>query len=222
MPDAPRAFAGLISGWTTVRTLYQYVGRQVYLEQISLWTTRDWPEALRRAESMTGQLTLDTLHDAEYLQIAQGFLLFDEVENGAELFSLMRRTDLDADAYIDKTFQSGYRPYPILSVGAEWWTVREIFLHPEFGGVFEERLVLWSAGSAEEAVALSLAGAREYAQILGVKHFPLSSPQVYPLSGSPGDGDVVFSSTRDSGLDSYGFVSQHYITGGEFTNTDDD
>jgi hypothetical protein len=45
--------------------------------------------------------------DAEYTGIAQGYQLDAEPGHGAEVFSLMRDSNLDADAYLDTFFNTG-------------------------------------------------------------------------------------------------------------------
>ena len=46
-------------------------------------------------------------NDDEYLDLAQAFKLFDEPEHGAEVFSLMRSSRQEPDAYLDTFFDTG-------------------------------------------------------------------------------------------------------------------
>jgi hypothetical protein len=46
--------------------------------------------------------------EAEYTGLAQAYLLFDEVGDGAEVFSLLRTSNLDPDAYLDRYFDTGH------------------------------------------------------------------------------------------------------------------
>ncbi|MCU1601431.1 MAG: hypothetical protein JWO22_2140, partial [Frankiales bacterium] len=43
----------------------------------------------------------------EYLELAQAFELFDDPGHGAEVFSLMRTSRLEPDAYLDTFFDTG-------------------------------------------------------------------------------------------------------------------
>lgn len=80
-------------------------GEQVYEERVTLWRTADVDAAIRRAEAEAEEYA--TILEAEYIGLAQAYLLADAVGDGAEVFSLMRTSDLDPDEYIDQFFDTG-------------------------------------------------------------------------------------------------------------------
>lgn len=80
-------------------------GSQIYEERVTLWHTRDADTAILRAEAEAEDYAADI--DAEYLGLAQGYLLFDPVGDGAEVFSLLRTSPLDPESYLDHYFDTG-------------------------------------------------------------------------------------------------------------------
>ena len=64
--------------------------------------------AIARAEDEAARYAADV--DAEYLGLAQAFALVDDPGDGAEVFSLMRESDLPPpppDEYLDAFFDTG-------------------------------------------------------------------------------------------------------------------
>ncbi|WP_182046274.1 hypothetical protein [Curtobacterium sp. ME26] len=59
----------------------------------------DFALAIARAEDEAARYAVDV--DAEYLGLAQAFALVDDPDDGAEVFSLMRDSDLPPDEYLD-------------------------------------------------------------------------------------------------------------------------
>jgi hypothetical protein len=102
----------------------------------------------------------------------------------------------------------------------EWYAVRCVFAvgwPPEAQGrTYEERINLWRASSADEAIARAEAEAAEYASASdGQAHQYLGLAQSYHLFDQPGDGAEVFSLMRDSDLGPPGYLAAHFSTGGE-------
>ena len=75
-----------------------------YEERITLWRDRDMEQAIALAEAEARDYAAAV--DAEYAGMAQGYQLEAEPGHGAEVFSLMRDSDLDADAYLDTFFDT--------------------------------------------------------------------------------------------------------------------
>ena len=90
--------------WFGVRCIVQLEDRG-YEERVTLWRAADSAEALARAEDEATGYAEDI--DGEYLGLAQAFHLFDEPGDGAEVFSLIRVSDLDPDEYLDAFFDTG-------------------------------------------------------------------------------------------------------------------
>ena len=97
-------------GWFGVRTFYRFAarvgGHDAYEERVVLFEAVDADAAIAKAEiEAAGYVTL--LEDGEALPCFQSFRMFDEPGEGAEVFSLIRTSDLAADAYIDRFFDTG-------------------------------------------------------------------------------------------------------------------
>ena len=79
-----------------------------YEERITLWQASSADEAIARAEEEAVEYAAGIEETpVTYLGLAQCFHLFDVPEDGAEIFSLMRDSDLDHDDYIDSFFDTG-------------------------------------------------------------------------------------------------------------------
>ena len=76
-----------------------------YEERLTLWQTDDFDEAIALAESEALQYA--AANEMEYLDLAQACLLGGPPINGAEVFSLVRDSDLAADDYLDHFFDTG-------------------------------------------------------------------------------------------------------------------
>lgn len=79
---------------------------RTYEERVTIWRARGVSDAIVEAEREAGDYA-DGLADVRYVGLAQAFHMFDEPENGAEVFSLMRQSDLEPDAYVARFFDTG-------------------------------------------------------------------------------------------------------------------
>ncbi|MER5637269.1 hypothetical protein ABT095_09955 [Kitasatospora sp. NPDC002227] len=96
----------------------------------------------------------------------------------------------------------------------DWYAVRCVFEWTSWEGrTYEERITLWQAASAEEAIALAEAEALTYAADNGFRYLELA--QSYHLYDTPGQGAEVFSLLRDSGLEPEQYLDAYFDTGGE-------
>ena len=79
-----------------------------YEERVTLWRAASLDEAIARAEVEAREYAA-TIEDSSdsYLGLAQAYMLVDEPGDGAEVFSLVRRSDLPADEYLDTFFDTG-------------------------------------------------------------------------------------------------------------------
>ncbi|RNL78952.1 DUF4288 domain-containing protein [Nocardioides marmorisolisilvae] len=101
----------LDSDWYAVRCVFRSiveVGVTTYEERITLWQAASTDEAIERAEAEAEEYAA-AIEDAEieYVGLAQCFHLFDDPVDGAEIFSLMRDSDLDPEDYLDAFFDTG-------------------------------------------------------------------------------------------------------------------
>ena len=105
------------SGWFSVRCVFQAqtstawgppdlaAGESAYEERITLWRAESADVAIERAEEEAREY--GSRLGVEYLAIAQSYQLEDEPGEGAEVFSLIRRSTLAGDPYLDTFFDTG-------------------------------------------------------------------------------------------------------------------
>src|ERR1700722_1940877 len=93
--------------WYTVRCLFGASANQgfVYEERITLWCTDSFDNAITLAEKDAS--TYAAAHKVEYLNLAQVCLLPGHPTSGAEVFSLVRDSELASDEYLDTFFDTG-------------------------------------------------------------------------------------------------------------------
>lgn len=102
----------MASQWYAVRCVFRtaWMGEgpspneQLYEERVTLWQASSLEEAIALAEDEAEEYAGD---EDEYLEIAQAYQLYDEPGHGAEVFSLMRASHLQPDAYLDAFFDTG-------------------------------------------------------------------------------------------------------------------
>ena len=101
--------------WYTVRCAFasdawvdEEGSYRTYEERVTLWRASSADEAIERAEADAEEYAASVSETpVSYLGLAQCFHLFDEPVDGAEVFSLMRDSDLDPDDYVDSFFDTG-------------------------------------------------------------------------------------------------------------------
>ena len=79
----------------------------IYEERITAWNAESLDAAIELAESEAKEYAEDKNFEA--LDLFQGYWLFEIglISQGAEIFSLLRESDLDGDAYLDAFFDTG-------------------------------------------------------------------------------------------------------------------
>jgi hypothetical protein len=106
------------------------------------------------------------------------------------------------------------------SSGTNWYAVRCVFAvgwPPEAAGhTYEERVTLWQAGTAEEAIERAEAEAQDYATAIDeAPSIYLGLAQSFQLSASPADGAEAFSLMRTSDLQPSAYLDKYFDTGAE-------
>ena len=83
-------------------------GPSLYEERVTLWRASSVEEAVVRAEAEAAAYAaaIEEAPDT-YLGLAQAYRLFDEPGEGAEVFSLLRESELTAEDYLDTFFDTG-------------------------------------------------------------------------------------------------------------------
>lgn len=100
----------VFEAWHAVRCVFVVSdrteqGARTYEERITLWRAGSMTEAIARAEAEALQYADDV--EMTYAGLAQCYHLADEPGDGAEVFSLMRDSTLDPQAYLDNFFDTG-------------------------------------------------------------------------------------------------------------------
>ena len=89
--------------WFSVRCIFG-LAESMYEERITIWQAESADQAIEFAE-------VDAEESAKgigrYLGLAQSFDMFAEPDVGAEIFSLIRTSDLDDEEYLARFFNTG-------------------------------------------------------------------------------------------------------------------
>jgi hypothetical protein len=93
--------------WYTVRCIFRSADDDgaLYEERVTLWYADDLDGAIALAEVEAAEYA--EAHDVEHLGLAQAYWLPAPPATGAEVFSLVRESELDAEAYLDQFFDTG-------------------------------------------------------------------------------------------------------------------
>lgn len=76
-----------------------------YEERVTIWKAESFESAIALAEEEAASYSTDV--DAERIEIAQAYELFEPPAHGAEVFSLLRDSGLAAEAYVNRFFDTG-------------------------------------------------------------------------------------------------------------------
>jgi Domain of unknown function (DUF4288) len=93
--------------WYGVKCLYRHTAfkNPVYEERVILVRASDQDAALERAEELSQEYEDEA---CTYIGYALGFEMFDTVlEEGTEVFSLMRTSELSPKEYLDRFYDTG-------------------------------------------------------------------------------------------------------------------
>src|SRR5579862_9225364 len=99
-----------------------------------------------------------------------------------------------------------------------WFVAQSLFvieagaIVAERGQMYEERITLWQAEDADDALAKARAESRAYANENGYEWVDYTT--AYELTGSPSDGAEVWSFMRDSWLTPKQYV-ERFVTEGD-------
>lgn len=213
--------------WFAVRLLFVRPASsglaQRYVERITVWQCPDASAAMRRAGEDASTYARASGCDA-VPGFAQSYELYDPPGHGCEVFSLMRMSALEPDAYVERFF-----PARAGGVGAAdgagagtcpaWFAVR-LLIRFEPGAtsldaqLYEERVSLWRCDDATAAVRLAKDEGTRYADSPAGEVVD-GFAEVFALSKPPTDGAVVFSAARASDLGADEYVDRFYSTGAE-------
>jgi hypothetical protein len=91
--------------WFGVRCVFHSSDAGAYEERVTLWQAGSFEEALRRAEADAIEYAGDV--GSRYVGLAQAYAMDGGPTDGAEVFSLIRTSDLTADEYVTRFFADG-------------------------------------------------------------------------------------------------------------------
>ncbi len=96
------------SGWFCVRCIFRWDAGGCYEERLTLWRAESLSDAIRLAEaeaaSYAGQFED---YPISYAGLAQAYALDGDPAPGAEVFSLLRDSNLERDDYLSAFFDTG-------------------------------------------------------------------------------------------------------------------
>lgn len=104
--DAQAADEVVNQGWFSVRCVFRYgSGAPItYEERITVWRAVSLDAAVVLAEAEAVEYADQV--GCGYVGLAQAYRMFDELGHGAEIYSLMRDSDLPPDAYLTAFFDT--------------------------------------------------------------------------------------------------------------------
>ena len=103
--DGPEHIEDGDEEWFAVRCVLRLDKPNTYEERITLWRTDTFEEAIALAEAEVENYASNV--GDEYLGLAQAYRLAYQPGHGAEIFSLLRDSQLDPDTYIETFFSTG-------------------------------------------------------------------------------------------------------------------
>ncbi|MQY06083.1 hypothetical protein [Actinomadura macrotermitis] len=96
-------------GWYGVRCILRWPDHETnfYEESITVWHAASSDEAFAKAEAAAYEYA--DICDGEYLEFAQAYFIGDEeaIVEGTEVYSLIRESELEPDAYLTSFFNTG-------------------------------------------------------------------------------------------------------------------
>ena len=92
--------------WYSVRCIFKALDRSAYEERITLWRAESTESAIRMAEIEASEYA--SRSGFEYVGLAQAYdPKTDRLDNGSEVFSLIRQSTLKPSEYVDRFFDTG-------------------------------------------------------------------------------------------------------------------
>jgi hypothetical protein len=92
--------------WFSTRCVFRHLDPAMFEERITVWQAADVDEAIELAEAEAEEYAQD--NEIEFNGFVQAYSMFDQLEPGAEVFSLGRVSDLSEDDYLTRFFDTGF------------------------------------------------------------------------------------------------------------------
>jgi hypothetical protein len=91
--------------WFSTRCVFHHAEHGVYEERITVWQAPDVDTAIEFAEGEAEAYA--QVNGIEFNGFVQAYAMFDNLEQGAEVFSLGRNSDLPEEEYLTRFFHTG-------------------------------------------------------------------------------------------------------------------
>lgn len=214
------------SGWYGVRCVFRLRKNEggQYEERITLWRAESFEQAHDLANREATRYAEG--RQAESLDYSEAYWIDPEIfELDVEIFSFLRESDLAPAEYISTFYSTGREHSRSDQSSAsndgerEWYGVRCLFWWVGWDRQpFEERITLWQATSAGDAVDLAEQEAREYHGSdsygvgSGIEYLGFSQVSGCATGGDVRDRMVAFSLVRDSELAADDYLATFFNT----------
>jgi hypothetical protein len=94
--------------WYTVRCVFHWTLQHCYEERITVWRAASIEDAIAKAEREGERYAHDNPSAGIVrLDIAQAYHMYDRPKDGAEVYSLLRDSNLEPEEYIERHFTTG-------------------------------------------------------------------------------------------------------------------
>jgi hypothetical protein len=91
--------------WFGTRCVFHHQDPDVYEERITIWQAPDVDVAIEMAEAEAQAYA--TVNEIQFNGFVQAYAMIDELESGAEVFSLGRTSELSEEEYLTRFFHTG-------------------------------------------------------------------------------------------------------------------
>ena len=91
--------------WFSARCVFHHLDPDVFEERITVWLAPDVDAAIELAEGEAEAYA--AVNEIQFNGFVQAYAMIDELESGAEVFSLGRTSELPEDEYLTRFFHTG-------------------------------------------------------------------------------------------------------------------
>jgi hypothetical protein len=91
--------------WFSTRCVFHHHDPDIFEERITVWLAPDVDAAIELAEGEAQAYA--AVNEIQFNGFVQAYAMIDELESGAEVFSLGRSSDLSEDDYLTRFFHTG-------------------------------------------------------------------------------------------------------------------
>ena len=94
--------------WYSVRCIFHWPEDGSYEERVTLWLAVGFDDAIAKAEREAREYGRERGgRSITTLPLSQAFRIYDDLKEGAEVFSLLRDSDLAPNEYLGRFFATG-------------------------------------------------------------------------------------------------------------------